>query len=269
MTRNTYKKRHAVIAAVAGASLLMGGSTYALWSASADLGYVNIRSGNFALGVGANEIWDISPDRTYRPDKFSSLNPPLATKIFNQEGSEVADGRLLVDGADPVYGLKAPGWSVVPGDELAILVPVIVTLDGDNLIARLDVDTADASDLDPALSGSLAKYMTVSYGLYDSSTKQLLTQVTPDGNSTSVSIFLTHTTTPMNIGDPTNPQVLETDPRTNTTAYMLCVLMKFNSSTGDGGVMGPNGPLGVQSLLVLKDVVQLHLTQVRTVPPAH
>jgi len=142
MTNKSTKRRNAVIAAVAGAALLLGGSTYALWQASADLDGGTITAGQLAITAGdTNPAWDISEDRT--------------------DGKTTAPGGYqahVIESIDP-----ETGWRMVPGDRVAMAFPFEITLRGDNLVAQLSID-ADFSDV---VQTTAPADVTIRYRLFD------------------------------------------------------------------------------------------------------
>ena len=102
-------KTKGVIAGVAGVALLTGGSTFALWSASADLEGATITNGALAVDAGDPMEWvDVSADR-----------------------------------ADSPHVIDADEWRMVPGDVAQGTQELTVTMTGDNLVANLSVDTTD------------------------------------------------------------------------------------------------------------------------------
>ncbi|MDR0847561.1 MAG: alternate-type signal peptide domain-containing protein [Propionibacteriaceae bacterium] len=121
MTNASNKRRNAVIAAVAGAALLLGGSTYALWSATANLDGGSITAGNLNIAAGTPSAYDVSSDRT-------------------DTSAIVIDGTTL--GNLTGHGITQGTWKMVPGDTMALVLPYTLTLEGDNLVAALSIDPA-------------------------------------------------------------------------------------------------------------------------------
>ncbi len=103
------------VALIAGA-LLLGGGTYALWSASAASDAGEITSGDLRLEVGT-AAWE-------------QVTPGV---------DEGASGTY--DGTPPV------GFYTKPGDVVEIAQPITTTLVGDNLAGALLVEFADGSDM--------------------------------------------------------------------------------------------------------------------------
>ena len=102
-------KTKGVIAGVAGLALLSGGVTYSLWSDSATVPGGTITNGNLDVAaIGALAWVDVSPDR--------------------------ADaGHAITDLAT---------WRMVPGDIIEGTQGIGVALEGDNLVATLEVSSA-------------------------------------------------------------------------------------------------------------------------------
>jgi len=133
----THKKRNAVVAAVAGAALLLGGSTYALWSQSASfVGAPPIQAGDLQLTMDQSDIgfWDISPDRN-----------PIQDETIQGGGWDLGiKGRPIdltsTDTSGNLY------FHPVPGDELMLTVPFSMKMQGANLLAQLEANTTTPTD---------------------------------------------------------------------------------------------------------------------------
>jgi alternate signal-mediated exported protein len=116
----------------AGAALLLGGGTYALWSDSAQL----TASGNIVAGdlditaKGSVTYFDVSWDR----------EADQQTAIIT--GSSVK-GHAITNLSD---------YRVVPGDTIAAVFPYQVKLEGDNLVAKLSVDATPSNSGFSAIS---------------------------------------------------------------------------------------------------------------------
>jgi alternate signal-mediated exported protein len=115
------RRRKAIIAAICGGALLLGGSTFALWTQSASLSAGNINTGKFNVRVLENKIeaYDVSEDRPHG-------------KWFSHAVNDVP-GRP----GDPIDVKK---FGMVPGDHVMISFLLDVTLDGENLLAKLSAD---------------------------------------------------------------------------------------------------------------------------------
>jgi len=246
-----HQARNLVIAVVASAVLVLGGSSYALWSAMGDLGHFEIRSGDLNLGVGEKQIWDISEDRNIRPDT-------LRMSVMNHQGNSVDTGRLLLDETDHSMSTNKQ-WRIVPGDELAILVPIDLTIVGDNLIARLDVNTVPPSSISSNVLDSLANYVTVSYHLYDNWNRPIK-DVTPSGDNSYLKVYFKKPDPSKTTQETQDAPVVYVSAEPTSTHFTLCVLMTFDS-------VGDQELQGVGTMLVLEDTVQVSLSQVRDLTP--
>jgi len=129
MNKKSTRRRNAVIAAIAGAALLVGGSTYALWSASATLTGGTITAGDLNITAGTYNAWDVSADRTDSSDA-----------VIPQGTSTALDGLTG-------HTITLKDWKMVPGDEVAMVFPYTITLEGDNLVASLEFSSEDLTDL--------------------------------------------------------------------------------------------------------------------------
>lgn len=124
------KKTTGVVAGIAGAALLMGGTTFALWSDSDTVDGAQISSGNLDVAVigdpGSQWSWeDISADRT--------------------------DNSHEIDLAD---------FRIIPGDTIQGTVALDVALEGENMVAALGAELGAADgdltnlDIDIAVTDS-------------------------------------------------------------------------------------------------------------------
>ncbi|MCL2594118.1 MAG: SipW-dependent-type signal peptide-containing protein [Promicromonosporaceae bacterium] len=106
----------------AGAVALVGGGTFALWSASADFEGGAITAGDLNLVLNeASGMFDISEDRT--------------------------DKGGYVPGTDiPGHAFEAEDWRAVPGDTVAMSAVLDITMVGDNLVAALEMELDDAAE---------------------------------------------------------------------------------------------------------------------------
>lgn len=112
------KKTTGFVAGAAGIALLMGGATFALWSASDDIDGGTITAGNLDVDVLEEEVtW-----------------------------TDISGG-----GNVPINDLGA--FRIVPGDTIQGRFPIDVALEGDNLRAELSFDTGNVTgDLGQRLS---------------------------------------------------------------------------------------------------------------------
>ncbi|MBO0923061.1 alternate-type signal peptide domain-containing protein [Cellulomonas sp. zg-ZUI199] len=113
-----------VVAGVAGVALLAGGTTFALWSDSADVAGGTITNGKLDVEASALAWVDASPDRADKGHAISNLTT----------------------------------WRMVPGDVVEGTSEIDVTLVGDNLVAELGVDTTAAANLPTGMTVTYAVY---------------------------------------------------------------------------------------------------------------
>lgn len=98
------------LAGAAGLGLLLGGSTFALWTDSDNVPSSTITAGNLQVEVGQDAKWrDISPDRS----------------ITRWRG-----GHDIED---------IEQFKIIPGDKIQAKYPVHVALEGDNMVAKLQL----------------------------------------------------------------------------------------------------------------------------------
>lgn len=127
-TTNRNRRTKGIIAIGAGAALLVGGSTFALWTAQSDIAAGSVTAGNLEVAV-ADGVWnDVSAEHA----------TPLAIPAL-------ADFRII------------------PGDVIEGSFPVDVAALGDNLLADLTVGfTSPSGELLADLEG-----VTVTYSILD------------------------------------------------------------------------------------------------------
>ena len=106
------------VAGVAGVALLLGGTTFALWSAQDSVAGGVITNGTLAVDAGEISWVDVSPDRTDSPHAITDIGT----------------------------------WRMVPGDVVEGTSAIEVTLVGDNLVAELGVGTTAPGDLPEGIS---------------------------------------------------------------------------------------------------------------------
>lgn len=111
-----------VLAAAAGGALLLGGTTFALWSANDTQAGGNITSGQFSIAdAGAPTYWDTSGDRT----------------------DETVTNPVTGDDAHAIDTIAT--YRIVPGDTVQADYPFLVTITGDNLVIDVEADLAGGS----------------------------------------------------------------------------------------------------------------------------
>ena len=159
--QNGRKRVGAVIAIVAGVAMLAGGSTFALWSASAvfNASADKITAGNLNLATGdGSTAWDVSVGRT---DETTVITDPATSKLdltfTSQDQATAADANVNSSLQLLGHAVTLGTWLAVPGDTVAVTVPYTITLTGDNLVANLSVD--------PSTLVSTAKITNMSFAL--------------------------------------------------------------------------------------------------------
>lgn len=139
------KRRAKGIAWVAvGVSILLGGSTLALWSASEEFTGGTINAGDLNIEKKADTtFWDASPDRGDRFEKIDGTYPLI--------------GLLAGVKAHKIKNIDT--WSFVPGDTVAAAFQAKVTLEGDNMVAKLSLDGLDNSVHNFPMEHAFSVYM--------------------------------------------------------------------------------------------------------------
>ncbi|MCL2788601.1 MAG: hypothetical protein FWD59_08975 [Micrococcales bacterium] len=134
----TVRHTKALIAAISGVAILTAGSTFALWHKGQNVAGWSIVSGDVNLeSVGDGfEVWDVSTPgpNGNRLDQVIDLEEAYAECGYQGDDWTAHWGHEI---------LGASGhWSAVPVDSFLAVVPLRVTMQGDNLITRLSM-TAD------------------------------------------------------------------------------------------------------------------------------
>jgi len=164
-TLRTSRRRKAILAGVAGFALLLGGSTYALWTSSANLAGGEITAGDLSIAPGTFAAYDISADR-----------------VDSTGGTEIVPGGVKGHTID--LGTGATDWKIVPGDEAALVFPYTITLVGDNLIAELKT-SANA-----LITANANNDMTFEYAVYDANGAAIVApQALPASDTTALATF--------------------------------------------------------------------------------
>ena len=256
---NNHKRRNAIIAAAAGVALLMGGSTYALWSASANLSGGKIIAGDLNIVGAAMNYWDVSADRsdataivTNSVNTAQQLGALLGHNITN-----------IVTAGTEAYDQV---WSMVPGDTVAITYPYTITLVGDNLVGAL---TINASALTAATAGmALDANITLKYALYDQKGVELSAPAAlPAADTTPVGYFqgdnTTQTAGQLEAALPAAIPVVETD---GTAVITLVIFATFDAATSGRDDVTDTSATTVQLTTLVDASKQLtaKLEQVRT-----
>ena len=242
-TQTSAKRRNAILAAIAGATLLIGGSTYALWSVTDNFGTASIAAGNFNLVAGTSNAWDVSTD------------------LVATETAVVTDTAVTLDGLSGVAIADLSAFQTVPGDTLALTFPFDVTVSGDNLVAALQIsgtDTLGASGTFAAATDGTLENIHLSYQLFDSTGAPVPGYETPlalGATDTVVSYFAS--TVPVSINVPLTSGVPVVDSSAGQQAVTLVVYAAFDPTTANTD--------DTTAALTLSDALTVTLEQVRTV----
>lgn len=138
VTEEKKRRRGLIWVAAGAAALLAGGSTFALWSASDTFSGGSITAGDLNISqLHDTSFWDVSNDRKDATETVGAT-----------DGSQL--GHAITD---------ITSWRIAPGDKMAASFETTVTLDGDNLVARLGLD--GLQDLQSNITG-----MNYSYEVY-------------------------------------------------------------------------------------------------------
>ena len=183
--KNGRKRVTAILAVAAGAALLVGGSTYALWSANSTMDGGTITSGDLNLVAGTVSSYDVSFDRsdgtvgTVYSVGTGDTEVPLT---FNEGQADVVPLNAGDDGTltgHPIDSLD--DWLIVPGDTVAVVFPYTVTLKGDNMVAQLALDTSGLRQI----NGGMSYY----YAIFDAEGNQIGTTQKIGGGNYPVALF--------------------------------------------------------------------------------
>lgn len=156
------RRRIGVLAALAGAVLLVGGTTYALWTDDSLQAGGVITNGNLDIASqGAVTYWDVSPGD---PDRTST------TPITGIDAHAVTD---------------VGAYRIVPGDVLEANYGFAAALSGDNVVAGLTVLFPDARPI-PGVTFSAQAYYFTGSGWTPVGTP---TTVVPGGTEIDLGLF--------------------------------------------------------------------------------
>ena len=230
--KNKKLRAASLVAAGVVVALAMGGGTFALWSASDTFDGGTITSGDLNLVASSVDGWyDVSPDR-------SDATTLVAGKAAVPETSEGAgDGTAAVDAVygHPITDMNT--WRMVPGDTVARVFAVDVTLEGDNLVAELSLTGGAAGDDGTFTWGD---NLTYGYTLYKGETK-LGSGVLADGVIATIEA--------PQAGQAAGQSDGLTVAMTSTTeSYTLLVTAAFDAATPDREDVSAHDALGDLSL---------------------
>jgi len=121
------------LAGAAGLGLILGGSTFALWTDDADLSSERITAGNLEVKVNEANWKDMSKDRTDRGWRG--------------------------------HDIDLESFRIIPGDKIQARYPISVGLEGENMVAKLHLATKGKKG---GAEGELAEGLDISYEVLDS-----------------------------------------------------------------------------------------------------
>ena len=155
--RNGRKKVGAIIAIAAGLALLAGGGTFALWSAYDSVNGGTITAGDLNIVAKDAKFWDVTTLRADETDSVVAVEEGEALTFDTvppgvNATSKVMKGHEITSIAD---------WRMVPEDTVALVMPFEVTLEGDNLVAKMVLDASDLfgqQDIDDAMEYTFALF---------------------------------------------------------------------------------------------------------------
>lgn len=241
-TRPRWFARAALV--VAGAALVLGGATSALWSASVSSPGV-LASGDLSLETCGGPDWfDVSGDR--------------------KDATGTVPG---TDGSQRGHRITPTTWKIVSGDKVAVSHCASVTLAGDNLVGRLS-----AKDV-PLTSGITG--MSYSYEVYLDGSR--LVDESPLAASGGASPVLSPGTL-LYLAPPeatARPDAQDRAPvhamDENTANLAIVVYASLDAQVdANGRVVGPTVSVGATDVLgeLTLDLDQVRASELTTAPPA-
>jgi alternate signal-mediated exported protein len=172
----------------------------------------NISTGKFDISTDKNEIkaFDISPDRL----------EGTGNKATGIPGYESVKG-------DPITAEELKTFGLSPKDKIVVKVPATITLEGDNLVAKLEANLG--------VLNTLSDSVTIAWKLYDvdDSNKQLWHSEADDATnnvSHTLGYFTSKTVTVADASDTTNGPVSMGSSSTKDLAFVIEVAMVENPS---------------------------------------
>ena len=250
------KRRNALLAAGAAAVLLLGGSTYALWSATSSVDGGEITAGDLDLKADEAGYWDVSDDRA-DVEAIEVTTPDVVS------GSGVA---ITLDGVEG-HEIDPGTWRIVPGDTVLITIPYTMVLEGDNLVAKLTLNAEDLiedSGFDPYFL-KLAEDIT--YSLYDADgnvVADLDRKPLPTSNATALGLFQAPNTGQLDGQADADIPYVNPDATSTVGGGVLALFVHFEDGTEDayGQAQIDTATLGA-GVLKFSDTIALSLQQVR------
>lgn len=198
------KRRKGLIWVAGGMALLVGGSTFALWSATDLFTGGTIQAGDFNLVLAEDmTFWDVSGDRN--------------------DGGETVIGTDGVQAGHEIADIDT--WRIVPGDKVAASFSADITLEGDNLVGLLSVDGLGSNDL-------INTAMTYTYEIYQDGVL-LVTETALPKDDDAALVYLAAPETGQLNGTP-DADGTTVFAMTNTTEdFTVVIYGEFNEETAD------------------------------------
>jgi len=216
----------------------MGGSTYALWTSSQDLGSGTITAGDLKIDTNGDvSMYDVSADRT--------------------------DGVVLDKYGLPKGHAIDANWNIVPGDTVALVMPYTITMKGDNLVAELAVDglgttTTDGTAFTPGANGM--KNVSIEYNVFNGAVALFGTPKAVTGTTSNfvVSYFQAQN---QESGQADGSIPMIGSPSTDSSDITVVLYITFDENT--------DKDIDTNAVLALSKTATMKLTQVRCEIPAN
>lgn len=139
MKEKSTRRRNSILAVIAGASLLAGGSTFALWQATSKVIGGSINTGDLNLEAkGAAAIYDVTAP-------YTDNQLPVGSNGLNAGNLAQDIPNLAVTSSDEngkIAGVDATDSLIVPRGVFAIASEQTMTLKGRHLVAKLTASLA-------------------------------------------------------------------------------------------------------------------------------
>ncbi|MDR2373573.1 MAG: hypothetical protein LBD77_05640 [Bifidobacteriaceae bacterium] len=137
------RRFNAMVAGAAGVALLLGGSTFAFWSDSTSLAVGTVTNGELGVAPGnANGV--LIPVLSYDLRGKNDGNPVVQVPVNE---SYAASAQFVPVAAGVGHHIPdLTDWRGVPGDQIEVDVPFMLTAAGDNI--KYDLEVKAGTDID-------------------------------------------------------------------------------------------------------------------------
>ncbi|MDR1266204.1 MAG: alternate-type signal peptide domain-containing protein [Propionibacteriaceae bacterium] len=236
-TKRSRRRLGGVVALAAGVALLIGGGTYSLWTDSETIETGGtITAGDLDIEKKGNpSFWDVSAGRADATDNVTGTANQDAVKGH------------VIDSLDT--------YRVVPGDEVAGVYQYQVKLEGDNLVAKLSLQSK--------VNENNSSFMTYKYQLFDASGNALTakTDLTMGSDHAAIA-YLQAPATGQSAGlnDYINNVEVPIITWSGTDANLTLVLFASFASSTQNQDYAASGAGAAQGVAALKDI-KVTLTQ--------